>query len=231
MLVFCGSSPPLLDLVRGAAANLDLEFREVSGVEQICDLRGTRLSIAVVVLSDLSDGLWAVMRRASVSVPAWFIVVMGNMSSHDTNQAIEAGAVACLDTAQAMVQLAYLIRNLLRCVQSDTDAVPTELPVSGDVALRVPEHVLVSGRQDYHLTPIGGRLLEYLARHVDALSSTDELKRSGWGTSRGVSDHALHQHMHHLRGVLHEYGLGDRLNCRRGKGYVLTGTKPKEPDD
>ncbi len=40
---------------------------------------------------------------------------------------------------------------------------------------------------------------ECLTLNPSALVSAADLKRSGWGTSDGVTDHALHEQMRHLR--------------------------------
>ena len=222
VLACLGGSPPLLDLAKGTSVSLGLEFREISSAEQIRSLGGVAPSIVVITAPALSESLLATVKSASSLGRAWFIVVIGNASSMDEDRVMEAGAVACLDPSQAMARLAYFIRNLLKCVRFENDARATELRISGDVTLRMPEYILTNSRKDHRLTPITGRLLECLAVHADTLTSSDELKRSAWGTPDGAEDHALHQQMRGLREVLDECGISDRLRCLRGKGYVLT---------
>ena len=230
MLACWGGSPPLLDLVTGTAANLNLEFCEFSSIEQVRALRGADPSIVVMAVPALSESLLATLKSASSLSRTWFIVVMINASSQDEDRVIEAGAVACFDPSQTMTRLAYLIRNLLKCARSRTDGMLTELRVSDDVTLRIPEYAICDGQRSRDLTPITGRLLECLAMRTDKLTPSDELKRFAWGALNGVEDHALHQQMRRLREALIEFGIDGSLRCLRGRGYVLAREKTGEPN-
>ena len=221
VLACWGCSPPVLDLARGMAVNLDLELRDVSSSVEIRSLNGADPSIVIMAASMLSESLLATVKSESSLIRAWFILLVSNASSEDEDRALEAGAIACLDPNQALMRLAHFIRNLLRCVRFEADSTPTELCISGDVILRISENILINRQRSYHLAPITGRLLECLANRADALTPSDELKRSAWGTPDGATDHALHQQMRRVRDALDEFCMGDRLKCLRGKGYVL----------
>jgi DNA-binding response OmpR family regulator len=225
VLACWGCAPPLLDLLRGTAANLNLEFREMSGLEEIRGFRGIAPSVVVIAAPDLANRLLSDIKSAASVGMVWPVVVIPGVTSQGGIRAMEAGAICCFDSAQAMAVLAYLVRNLLRFVRHEEDAMPKELPIALDVTLRIPEYILTNRHQSSHLTPVAGRLLECLVSHAGTLVPPEELKRAAWGSTKGAENHTLHQQVHRLRTLLMKYDIGDRLRCLRGKGYILTSGK------
>lgn len=229
VLACCGGAPLLLDLIRGTAANLNLEFREVSRLEELRNPQGIAPSVVVIVAPGLTKRLLADIKSATSRSMVWPVVVIPGATAQDEILAMEAGAIRCFDSAHAMVMLAYLVRNLLRFTHYKEHAIEKELPIAVDVTLRIPEYILTNRHQSFHLSPLMGRLLECLVSYAGTLVPSEELKRAAWGSVKGVENHALHQQLYRLRPVLRKFGMDNKLKCLRGKGYVLavqqTGTQ------
>ncbi|HHX28806.1 MAG: winged helix-turn-helix domain-containing protein [Bacillota bacterium] len=228
VLFSCTASPPLKDLLRGTATNLGIGFREISRLDEICETRSLAPPVVVVEGESPSDELFASLSRLTSSMKVWLaLVTSGEPTVTDIVRSIAAGVANCIGFWTAMQAISYLIRNILKASALGDEPVQTGLPVSGKAVLLLPGHFLVCGERQVTLPPIPGRLLECMARNRDRIVSSDDLKRSGWGTSNGVTNHALCQQVCRLREVLDVFGLGNSVKCFRGKGYLLKSS----PDD
>jgi len=209
----------LRDLVRGTAVNLDMTFRdvpslEVLGCEPFC-------RIIVVYSESLTTSLVPFLEAAATVSTTWMIVVLEVSTEKDLSRAVQAGAVACLSLSQAMQVLPYLLRNILRGTSFNPAYCSDAIQLSADTVLEISQHVVSSGERRGRLPPIPGKLLECLASRANRVVSTTDLKQHAWGTVMGVTDHALHQQISHLRDRLAEFGLHRKLRCLRGRGYML----------
>lgn len=64
-------------------------------------------------------------------------------------------------------------------------------------------------------------IFTYLLSHKGQIVTRDELMTDLWDTGEYINDNALTVNISRLRGKLSELGLNDKLETRKGQGYIL----------
>jgi two-component system KDP operon response regulator KdpE len=172
---------------------LDLGMPHLDGVEVIHALRG-----------------WT-------SVP--ILVVSGRTGSADKVEALDAGADDYVTKPFQVDELLARLRALGR-----RTAAPTDTPVVrfGDIEVDLAAKTVSRVGARVHLTPTEWRMLEFLARHPDALVTRQTLLRDIWGTDQVTDSGYLRLYMSQLRKKLEADPARPRhLITEQGMGYRL----------
>ena len=87
--------------------------------------------------------------------------------------------------------------------------------------LNIAERVIEKEEQKIELTKNEYTILYYLAKNRGKIVSRDEIMDYLWESEEFIDDNTLSVNVKRLRGKLEELGLMDRIETRRGQGYIL----------
>lgn len=87
--------------------------------------------------------------------------------------------------------------------------------------LNIAERVIEKEEQKIELTKNEYTILYYLAKNRGKIVSRDEIMDYLWESEEFIDDNTLSVNVKRLRGKLEELGLIDRIETRRGQGYIL----------
>ncbi len=87
--------------------------------------------------------------------------------------------------------------------------------------LNIAERVIEKDEQKIELTKNEYTILYYLAKNRGRIVSRDEIMDYLWESEEFIDDNTLSVNVKRLRGKLEELGLMDRIETRRGQGYIL----------
>ena len=87
--------------------------------------------------------------------------------------------------------------------------------------LNIAERVIEKEEQKIELTKNEYTILYYLAKNRGKIVSRDEIMDYLWESEEFIDDNTLSVNVKRLRGKLEELGLVDRIETRRGQGYIL----------
>ena len=88
-------------------------------------------------------------------------------------------------------------------------------------SLNIAERVIDRDEQKIELTKNEYTILYYLAKNKGRIVSRDEIMDYLWESEEFIDDNTLSVNVKRLRGKLEELGLVDRIETRRGQGYIL----------
>lgn len=88
-------------------------------------------------------------------------------------------------------------------------------------SLNIAERVIEKEEQKIELTKNEYTILYYLAKNRGKIVSRDEIMDYLWESEEFIDDNTLSVNVKRLRGKLEELGLIDRIETRRGQGYIL----------
>ena len=87
--------------------------------------------------------------------------------------------------------------------------------------LNIAERVIEKDEQKIELTKNEYSILYYLSINKGRIVSRDEIMDYLWESEEVIDDNTLSVNVKRLRGKLEEIGLIDRIETRRGQGYIL----------
>ena len=87
--------------------------------------------------------------------------------------------------------------------------------------LNIAERVIEKEEQKIELTKNEYTILYYLAKNRGKIDSRDEIMDYLWESEEFIDDNTLSVNVKRLRGKLEELGLMNRIETRRGQGYIL----------
>ena len=87
--------------------------------------------------------------------------------------------------------------------------------------LNIAERVIEKEEQKLELTKNEYTILYYLAKNRGKIVSRDEIMDYLWESEEFIDDNTLSVNVKRLRGKLEELGLMNRIETRRGQGYIL----------
>ena len=87
--------------------------------------------------------------------------------------------------------------------------------------LNIAERVIEKDEQKIELTKNEYTILYYLAKNRGKIVSRDEIMDYLWESEEFIDDNTLSVNIKRLRGKLEELELIDRIETRRGQGYLL----------
>lgn len=87
--------------------------------------------------------------------------------------------------------------------------------------LNIAERAIEKEEQKLELTKNEYTILYYLAKNRGKIVSRDEIMDYLWESEEFIDDNTLSVNVKRLRGKLEELGLMDRIETRRGQGYIL----------
>ena len=87
--------------------------------------------------------------------------------------------------------------------------------------LNIAERVIEKDEQKIELTKNEYTILYYLVKNKGRIVSRDEIMDYLWESEEFIDDNTLSVNVKRLRGKLEELGLVDRIETRRGQGYIL----------
>lgn len=87
--------------------------------------------------------------------------------------------------------------------------------------LNIAERVIEKEEQKLELTKNEYTILYYLAKNRGKIVSRDEIMDYLWESEEFIDDNTLSVNIKRLRNKLEELGFVDRIETRRGQGYIL----------
>ena len=87
--------------------------------------------------------------------------------------------------------------------------------------LNIAERVIEKDDKKIELTKNEYTILYYLAKNKGKIVSRDEIMDYLWESEEFIDDNTLSVNVKRLRAKLEELGLMDRIETRRGQGYIL----------
>ena len=87
--------------------------------------------------------------------------------------------------------------------------------------LNIEERVIEKDDKKIELTKNEYTILYYLAKNKGKIVSRDEIMDYLWESEEFIDDNTLSVNVKRLRAKLEELGLMDRIETRRGQGYIL----------
>ncbi len=87
--------------------------------------------------------------------------------------------------------------------------------------LNIAERTIEKNDKKLELTKNEYSILYYLAKNKGKIVSRDEIMDYLWESEEFIDDNTLSVNVKRLRGKLKELGLIDRIETRRGQGYLL----------
>ena len=116
------------------------------------------------------------------------------------------------------ILLAKIIGLLKRNKKSDKEM--QEIDCDG-FKLNIAERVIKKDDRKIELTKNEYTILYYLCINRGRIVSRDEIMDYLWESEEFIDDNTLSVNVKRLRGKLEELGLVDRIETRRGQGYIL----------
>ena len=116
------------------------------------------------------------------------------------------------------ILLAKIIGLLKRNKKSDKEM--QEIDCDG-FKLNIAERVIKKEDRKIELTKNEYTILYYLCINRGRIVSRDEIMDYLWESEEFIDDNTLSVNVKRLRGKLEELGLVDRIETRRGQGYIL----------
>ena len=111
------------------------------------------------------------------------------------------------------------IAGLLKRTQN-TDGNPNKINCN-DFILNISKSCIERGDEQTVLTKNELKILHYLALKKGQIVSRDEIINYLWDSESFIDDNTLTVNMTRLRTKLDEIGLQDRIETKRGQGYML----------
>ena len=97
---------------------------------------------------------------------------------------------------------------------------PEKIDCHGFV-LNIAERAIEKDNQKMDLTKNEYSILYYLSTHKNEVVSRDEFMDYLWESEEFIDDNTLNVNIKRLRTKLEELGLHDRIETKRGQGYIL----------
>ncbi len=97
---------------------------------------------------------------------------------------------------------------------------PEQIDCHGFV-LNIAERAIEKDNQKMDLTKNEYNILYYLSTHKNEVVSRDEIMDYLWESEEFIDDNTLNVNIKRLRTKLEELGLHDRIETKRGQGYIL----------
>ena len=111
------------------------------------------------------------------------------------------------------------IAGLLKRTQN-TEGNPNKINCN-DFILNISKSCIERGDEQKELTKNELKILHYLALKKGQIVSRDEIINYLWDSESFIDDNTLTVNMTRLRTKLDEIGLQDRIETKRGQGYML----------
>ncbi len=87
--------------------------------------------------------------------------------------------------------------------------------------LNIAERAIEKGDKKIELTKNEYSILYYLSKNKEKIVSRDEIMDYLWESEEFIDDNTLSVNVKRLRNKLEELGFVDRIETRRGQGYIL----------
>ena len=111
------------------------------------------------------------------------------------------------------------ITGLLKRNQS-AGTVSDKIDCNGFV-LNISERTIENGDKKIELTKNEYNILRFLSSHRQEVVSRDDIMDFLWESEEFIDDNTLNVNVKRLRAKLEELGLKDKIETRRGQGYLL----------
>jgi DNA-binding response OmpR family regulator len=161
------------------------------------------------------------LRQSGLDTPVIFLTAKDEV--RDRVEGLDSGADDYLCKPFAFDELLARVRALVRRRERPSMTLLTHGDVSIDL---VTQRAWRAGRP-LDLTAKELALLAYFLRHPGRVLARERIYESVWGEGFDTTSNTLEVHLEELRRKLD--ALGPRLiHNRRGQGYLLTGTPPRE---
>lgn len=156
------------------------------------------------------------IRKAS-NVP--IIMVTSRDNEIDELMSLYGGADQYVTKPYNIQILLAKITGLLKRNQNSRKN-PEKIECNG-FALNIAERVIEKNNKKIELTKNEYSILYYLNIHQEKVVSRDEIMDYLWESEEFIDDNTLNVNMKRLRTKLEELGLENKIETRRGQGYLL----------
>ena len=211
-------------LVAALSYNLRREgYGVASAGDGIEGLRLARSSHPALVILDLMlpgmDGIDVCRRlRAQSSVP--ILILTAKSDEVDKVVGLEVGADDYVTKPFSVRELLARVRALLRRVDMEREAAPTDVVELGDLHLDLRGRQVTKGESDVALKPKEFDLLVFLAGHPRQVFSREQLLNEVWGFDFAGVSRTVDVHVRWLRQKIEDDPSRPvRLLTVRGSGY------------
>jgi two-component system response regulator MprA len=154
------------------------------------------------------------LRARGVSAPVLFLTARGSLTDRITG--FNAGGDDYLAKPFALAELLVRVHALVRRGAGADAKGPSD-----GMLLDPAEHAIVRNGTAVPLTPTEFRLLAALAAKPGSVVRRHALVAAGWPPGAVVHDNTLDAYVARMRRKLLEAGAAERIETRRGVGYLL----------
>lgn len=91
----------------------------------------------------------------------------------------------------------------------------------GELVLNIAERAIEKEDKKIELTKNEYKILEYLVKNRNKVLSRDEIMEHLWDSEEFIDDNTLNVNIKRLRVKLEELGFKDKIETRRGQGYLI----------
>jgi two-component system OmpR family response regulator len=200
--------------------SVDLAHTGDLGVE--IALRGVHDVIILDWMLPDRDGPSICQTIRSAHIPVAILMLTARTQVEDRVAGLYAGADDYLGKPFSFDELIARIHTLARRTSSASSGTG-ELRV-GSLVLDLRAHTARRGNRALNLSPKEWALLEYLMRHPGQSLTRQNILDYVWSYESEVQQTMVDVYISYLRDKLHQPGLRDPIQTRRGVGYYL------EPD-
>ena len=111
------------------------------------------------------------------------------------------------------------INSLLRRTNMLNESI--ELIDAGDFILNINKSTIEKNNKIIELTKNEFRILKFLVQNRNKIISREDIMICLWDSDNFIGDNTLTVNMTRLKSKLHEIGLKELLETKRGQGYIL----------
>lgn len=184
-------------------------------------LEAVATAAADLVLLDINlptlDGYYIcreLRRRSDIPI----IVVTSRDTELDELMALNFGADDFVTKPYNTQILLAHISSVLKRTSRET---PSALIDCGSFSINLPRSTIVYEDSEYELTKNELKILTLLYENRGAIVSRDELMTQLWNSDVFIDENTLTVNVNRLRSKLEEAGVGQVIETKRGRGYMV----------
>ncbi len=157
------------------------------------------------------------IRAAKINAPLIFLTTMDGVD--DRVDGLDAGADDYLVKPVSMSELRARIDAVMR--RYHNKETPVEHIFIGDLKIDLVRRIVRRKGEDIHLQPQEFKLLEYMARNVNQVTTKSMLLEHVWGLNFDPKTNIIESHMSRLRSKIDVPDKNSMIKTVRGSGYMI----------
>ena len=187
------------------------------GVEALENVKESRFDLIIMdVMMPRLNGIDATKKIREIGISTPIIMLTAKSELDDKVDGLDAGADDYLAKPFQTKELLARIRALLR-----REGLTNDVTVFGDLTLFPSVYRIKTDSKSTYLTKKEFTLLEYLIRHQNRFTTTENILSDLWDSEKDVDITIVWVYISNLRKKLAEIDSKIKLQVGRGKGYKL----------